>query len=60
MENNYMRLVHTDKKYNFWVGTDKDKVFYNITPIGQDKPNGGYSSEYICGIKGVKNIFKDL
>lgn len=55
-----MRLVHTDKKYNFWVGTDKDKVFYNITPIGQDKPNGGYSSEYICGIKGVKNIFKDL
>jgi len=55
-----MRLVCTEFGYNFWIGINsKGEPYYNITPIGQPKPQGGYmSSEYISRIKGVTNFFE--
>lgn len=57
--NETMRLIKTAEGYNFWIGIDKNGVsYYNITPIEQPMPSGGYySSEFICGIRRVTNYF---
>ena len=57
-----MRLIKTAEGYNFYVGIDENGItYYNITPVEQPMPNGGYySSEFICGVKRVPNYFLDL
>jgi len=62
VENNSVDLVHTGYGYDFYIGKDNEgKTFYNIVPMGDNKPNGGYySSEFICKNKGVKNVFKTV
>lgn len=58
--NEHMRLVASEFNYDFYIGiNEKGDPYYNIVPTGQPKPKGGYgSSEYICGIKKVPNLFK--
>ncbi|MEO6305616.1 MAG: hypothetical protein ABIP51_20810 [Bacteroidia bacterium] len=53
-----MRKIATQFNYDFYVGTGKKGTYYNIVPINEPAPKGGYySSEYICGIKKVPNLF---
>jgi len=54
-----MKLIRTDFGYNFWTGIDSEgKMFYNVTPIGQLAPSGGYyAHEFICHVKNVPNCF---
>lgn len=54
-----MKLIKTEFGYNFWEGTNKKgQQYYNVTPIDQPKPNGGYmNAEYICKIKNAPNCF---
>ena len=53
-----MKKVATYKNYNYWLGIDeKGNTFYNITPIDQKPPNGGYCKEWILGIKKVPDLF---
>ena len=53
------KLINSQYGYNFWKGTSEGVNFFNITPIGQCAPSGGYyNSDYISKIKGVPNLFK--
>jgi hypothetical protein len=53
-----MQLFTNAYGYNFWIGIDeRGEAFYNITLEGQPAPNGGYCSEWICGVKKVPNLF---
>jgi hypothetical protein len=57
--NTPMQLIGTFENYDYYTGFNKNgKQYYNLTPTGQTKPQGGYmSAEYICKIKGVTNHF---
>jgi len=47
-------LIKTEGGYNFWKLTDSSGggPYWNITPVGQDAPKGGYRSRsYIEHIK---------
>jgi len=54
-----LKLIKTGSGYNYWMGADGyGKNWYNVTPIDQPKPGGGYTSpHHICGIKKVPNLF---
>jgi len=54
-----MGIVATEFGYNFWVGEDENGYpYYNVIPQNQKYPEGGYlSSDYICKIKKVPNLF---
>jgi len=54
-----MKLVHTLNEYNFYIGKDEEnKSFYNVVHIKDASPTAGYyNSEWICKMKGFKNIF---
>jgi len=54
-----LNLITTNSGYNYWRGIDGNgKSWFNVTPIDQPKPGGGYlSADYICGIKKVPNLF---
>ncbi len=59
--NNKMRLVHTGYGYDFYIGEDDGKSFYNIIQMGESEPSSGYyNSEHISKMKGVKNVFKTI
>jgi hypothetical protein len=50
-----MKKVHTANGYDFYAGDYDGKKFYNIVPVGQSAPEGGYASKgYIEHIKHVK------
>jgi|694.fasta_scaffold115102_7 hypothetical protein len=46
------------KGYNFFLINQEGEILYNVVPENQENPNTGYlSSEYICRIKKVPNLF---
>lgn len=52
-----MNKVTTANGYDYYVGMEDGKPFYNIVPTGHPAPDGGYAREYICGIKKVPDMF---
>jgi len=53
-----MKHVATFGNYNYFIGNSKKGTFYNIVPIGQPAPKGGYyNKEYILKIKQVPDLF---
>lgn len=54
-----MKLIATEFNYDFYVGVNsKGKKYYNVVPMGQPTPNGGYfNSGFICTLKNVPNLF---
>lgn len=59
-----MKKVTTANGYDYYEGVKetgrrKGEMYYNLVPEGSPPPAGGYySSNYICNIKGVPNLFK--
>jgi hypothetical protein len=56
-----MQKVLTQSGYDFYVGRGHEgRSFYNVIPSSQTAPNAGYyNPEWICRIKGFKNLFKE-
>ena len=57
-----MKLIATKYGYSYYIGIGKkEQPFYNVVPENHSAPKGGYySSEYICKIKNVPNLFSEL
>lgn len=55
-----MTLITIESGYGFWYGFDESGTpYYNVLPLTQSQPSAGYyNSDYICEIKGFKNLFK--
>lgn len=51
-ENMKVKLLKIENGYNFWRLTTGGQIYWNITPLGQGVPEGGYRSQsYIEHIK---------
>jgi hypothetical protein len=54
-----MIKIYSLGNYDYYLGFENGKEFYNIVPINSEPPNSGYyNSRYISKIKNVKNIFE--
>ena len=48
-------LIKTENGYNFWRMTEGNNILWNITPISEGEPQGGYRSKlWIENIKHQK------
>jgi len=53
-----MEKIATFGGYDYYKGYSDKGAYYNLVPIGQAAPNGGYySKEYILRIKQVPDLF---
>ena len=58
-KNKGMKKIATLNGYNYFTGNSAKGTFYNIVPIDQQPPKGGYySKEYILQVKGLPDMFK--
>lgn len=54
---NKMTKIATANGYDYYYGNDNGNKFYNIVPMGQAAPNGGYCRQYICAVKKQPDLF---
>lgn len=56
-----MKRVATGNGYDYYISIDAAKAtngkFYNIVPENSPAPKGGYSKEWILGVKKVPDLF---
>ena len=52
-----MKKIITYNGYSYYIGEDKNGVFYNIVPKDQKPPTGGYAKEWILGVKKLPDLF---
>lgn len=53
-----MKKVASNDRYDYYIGWDeKGKAFFNLVPIGNPAPSGGYSKEWILRVKKAPDLF---